>query len=82
MNATGKPSEVLGAQDVKARYGIDLTTAEVLRHALEHIALQMQIKINTAALSPLLSEVNDFGIGLLGPRDAERDLDFDAIAMG
>jgi N-methylhydantoinase B len=42
----------------------------------------MQIKINTAALSPLLSEVNDFGIGLLAPRDAQRDLDFDAIAMG
>lgn len=82
MNAARKQAAVLGAQDVMARYGIDLTTAEVLRHALEHIALQMQIKINTAALSPLLSEVNDFGIGLLGPRDAARDLDFDAIAMG
>lgn len=76
------PPTVLGASEVESRYGIDITTAEVLRHALDHIGLQMQIKINTAALSPLLSEVNDFGIGLLAPRDAERDLDFDAIAMG
>ncbi|MGE2723251.1 hydantoinase B/oxoprolinase family protein [Mycolicibacterium pulveris] len=75
-------ASVLGAQEVEARYGVDITTAEVIRHALEHIGLQMQIKINTAALSPLLSEVNDFGVGLLGPRDPERDLDFDAIAMG
>jgi len=74
--------EVLGAYDVEARYGVDITTAEVIRHALEHIGLQMQIKINTASLSPLLSEVNDFGVGLLAPRDVDRDLDFDAIAMG
>ena len=77
-----QPAAVLGAHDVEARYGVDITTAEVIRHALEHIGLQMQIKINTAALSPLLSEVNDFGIGLLAPRDPERNLDFDAIAMG
>ncbi|MGV0642373.1 hydantoinase B/oxoprolinase family protein [Mycolicibacterium sp. XJ879] len=77
-----QPVSVLGAKDVEARYGVDITTAEVIRHALEHIGLQMQIKINTASLSPLLSEVNDFGIGLLAPRDPERDLDFDAIAMG
>ncbi|CAJ1505012.1 hydantoinase B/oxoprolinase family protein [[Mycobacterium] burgundiense] len=77
-----QPVSVLGAAEVEARYGVDLTTAEVIRHALEHIGLQMQIKINTAALSPLLSEVNDFGIGLLAPRDLERNLDFDAIAMG
>ncbi|MGV0835787.1 hydantoinase B/oxoprolinase family protein [Mycolicibacterium thermoresistibile] len=76
------PVQALGADEVQARYGVDLTTAEVIRHALEHIGLQMQVKINTAALSPLLSEVNDFGIGLLAPRDADRDLDFDAIAMG
>lgn len=75
-------SPALSARDVEARYGIDLTTAEVIRHALEHIAMQMQVKINTGALSPLLSEVNDFGIGLLSPRDEQRDLDFDAIAMG
>lgn len=80
--AQHQPVSVLGAHDVQSRYGIDITTAEVIRHALEHIGLQMQIKINTAALSPLLSEVNDFGIGLLAPRDLERDLDFDAIAMG
>ncbi|QVQ54154.1 hydantoinase B/oxoprolinase family protein [Spiractinospora alimapuensis] len=71
----------LNAQEVQDRYGIDLTTAEVLRHALGFVALQMQLRINTAALSPLLSEVNDFGIGLLTPRDEERDLDFDAVAM-
>lgn len=82
MSVSATKDAVDGAQDIVLRYGIDLTTAEVIRHALEHIALQMQIKINTAALSPLLSEVNDFGIGLLGPRDLERDLDFDAIAMG
>lgn len=70
------------AQDVEARYGIDLTTAEVIRHALGNIALQMQTKINTGALSPLLSEINDFGIGILSPRDPARDLDFDAVAMG
>jgi N-methylhydantoinase B len=71
----------LSAQEVESRYGIDLTVAEVLRHALRYISLQMQLKVNAAALSPLLSEMNDFGIGLLGPRDAARDLDFDAIAM-
>ncbi|SFB13218.1 N-methylhydantoinase B [Amycolatopsis marina] len=71
----------LDVDEVKSRYGIDLTTAEVLRHALRFVSLQMQLKINTAALSPLLSEVNDFGVGLLAPRDLERDLDFDAIAM-
>lgn len=71
----------LSAQEVEDRYGIDLTTAEVLRHALQYVALQMQLKVNTAALSPLLSEVNDFGIGLLAPRDEDRDLDFDAVAM-
>lgn len=73
-NASPQPVSVLGAAEVEARYGVDLTTAEVIRHALEHIGLQMQIKINTAALSPLLSEVNDFGIGLLAPRDLERNL--------
>ena len=41
-----QPVSVLGAHDVQARYGVDLTTAEVIRHALEHIGLQMQIKIN------------------------------------
>ncbi|BBG04796.1 MULTISPECIES: hydantoinase B/oxoprolinase family protein [Pseudonocardia] len=69
------------ADEVRSTYGLDLTTAEVLRHALRFVSLQMQLKINTAALSPLLNEVNDFGIGLLGPRDPDRDLDFDAIAM-
>lgn len=71
----------LTAREVRSRYGLDLTTAEVLRHALRFVSLQMQLKINTAALSPLLNEVNDFGIDLLGPHDPERDLDFDAIAM-
>ncbi|CAA9384040.1 MAG: N-methylhydantoinase B [uncultured Pseudonocardia sp.] len=71
----------LSAQEVQARYGIDLTVAEVLRHALRHISLQMQQKINAAALSPMLSEMSDFGIGLLAPRDESRDLDFDAVAM-
>jgi N-methylhydantoinase B len=75
------PSTALSVQEVEARYGIDLTAAEVLRHAFGYIALQMQQKINAAALSPLLSEMNDFGIGLLAPSDAERDLDYDAIAM-
>lgn len=74
-------SLALSAEDVQSRYGIDLTTAEVLRHALRYVSLQMQLRINTGALSPLLNEVNDFGIGLLAPRDADRDLDFDAIAM-
>ncbi len=74
-------TSALSAQEVESRYGIDLTVAEVLRHALRYISLQMQLKINAAALSPLLSEMNDFGIGLLGPRDEARDLDFDAIAM-
>ena len=46
-----QPAAVLGAQDVESRYGVDITTAEVIRHALEHIGLQMQIKINTAALT-------------------------------
>ncbi|MEU3270926.1 hydantoinase B/oxoprolinase family protein [Saccharomonospora sp. NPDC006951] len=78
---TRRDTLALSADEVQSRYGIDLTTAEVLRHALRHVALQMQLKVNTAALSPLLSEVNDFGIGLLAPRDAERDLDFDALAM-
>jgi N-methylhydantoinase B len=71
----------LSAQEVEARYGVDLTAAEVIRHALRYIALQMQLKVNAATLSPLLNEINDFGIGLLGPRDEGRDLDFDAIAM-
>jgi N-methylhydantoinase B len=75
------PTSALSAQEVESRYGIDLTVAEVLRHALRYISLQMQLKVNAAALSPLLSEMNDFGIGLLGPRDEARDLDFDAIAM-
>jgi N-methylhydantoinase B len=74
-------TSALSAQDVESRYGIDLTAAEVLRHALRYIALQMQQKINAAALSPLLCDMNDFGIGLLGPRVESRDLDFDAIAM-
>lgn len=76
-----RTTAALSAQEVQARYGIDLTAAEVLRHALRYIALQMQQKVNAAALSPLLSEMNDFGIGLLAPRDDARDLDFDAIAM-
>jgi len=74
-------TSALSAQEVQSRYGIDLTAAEVLRHALRYIALQMQQKVNAAAISPLLSEMNDFGIGLLAPRDEARDLDFDAIAM-
>ena len=74
-------TSALSAKEVEARYGIDLTVAEVLRHALRHISLQMQQKVNAAALSPMLSEMNDFGIGLLGPRNEARDLDFDAIAM-
>jgi N-methylhydantoinase B len=74
-------SLALSAQEVQARYGLDITTAEVIRHALRFTALQMEQKINAAALSPLLSEIGDFGIGLLGPRDEARDLDFDAIAM-
>lgn len=69
------------AAEVEAHYGCDLMTVELIRHALEHVSLQMQMKLNAGALSPLLSELNDFGIGLLGPRDLERDLDFDAIAM-
>lgn len=71
----------LSADEVQARYGLDITTAEVIRHALRYTALQMEQKVNASALSPLLSEVGDFGIGLLSPRDAARDLDFDAIAM-
>jgi N-methylhydantoinase B len=78
---TTTESAPLTTQEVEERYGIDLTVAEVLRHALGFIALQMQQKVNAAALSPLLSEMNDFGIGLLAPRDEARNLDFDAIAM-
>jgi N-methylhydantoinase B len=74
-------STALSAQEVEGRYGIDLTVAEVLRHAFRYIALQMQQKVNAAALSPLLAEMNDFGIGLLAPADEGRDLDYDAIAM-
>jgi len=74
-------TEALSAHEVQERYGLDLTTAEVIRHALRYTALQMEQKVNAAALSPLLSEIGDFGIGLLGPRDDARDLDFDAIAM-
>ena len=79
--ATSPARLTLSADEVRERYDIDLTTAEVLRHALQFVALQMQRKVNAAALSPLLSEVNDFGIGLLAPRDEARDLDFDAVAM-
>jgi N-methylhydantoinase B len=71
----------LTAEEVQSRYGLDITTAEVIRHALRYTALQMEQKVQAAALSPLLSEIGDFGIGLLGPRDVGRDLDFDAIAM-
>jgi N-methylhydantoinase B len=71
----------LTADEVRERYGLDVTTAEVIRHALRYTALQMEQKVQAAALSPLLSEIGDFGIGLLGPRDEDRDLDFDAIAM-
>ena len=74
-------SNALTTQEVQDRYGIDLTVAEVLRHALGFIALQMQQKVNAAALSPLLAEMNDFGIGLLAPRSEARNLDFDAVAM-
>jgi N-methylhydantoinase B len=71
----------LSASEVEARYSLDLTTAEVIRHALRYTALQMEQKVKAAGLSPLLSEIGDFGIGLLGPRNEARDLDFDAIAM-
>ncbi len=74
-------SAALSAGEVEARYGIDLTTAEVMRHALRYTSLQMEQKVKAAGLSPLLAEIGDFGIGLLGPRDEGRDLDFDAIAM-
>lgn len=84
ITADGRSDDAatLAAADVLDRYGVDLTTAEVIRHALRFISLQMQRKINTAALSPLLSEVNDFGIGLLSPSDPALGLDHDAIAMG
>ncbi|TCP54143.1 N-methylhydantoinase B [Tamaricihabitans halophyticus] len=82
MSSTVSRSAALSATEIQEHYGTDRTTAEVIRHALEHIAVQMQIKINTGSLSPALSEMNDFGIGLLAPRDEAADLDFDAIAMG
>lgn len=78
---TQRDTAALSADEVRSRYGLDITTAEVIRHALRFTALQMEQKVNAAALSPLLSEIGDFGIGLLGPRDEARDLDFDAIAM-
>ncbi|MEV1295950.1 hydantoinase B/oxoprolinase family protein [Pseudonocardia sp. NPDC049635] len=81
MSTTATDRSVPYAEEVDQRYGLDLTTAEVLRHALRFVALQMQLKINTAALSPLLNETNDFGIGLLAPHAPDRDLDFDAVAM-
>ena len=68
-----KGAAALTAAEVESRYGIDLTTAEVLRHALRYTSLQMEQKVKAAGLSPLLAEIGDFGIGLLGPRDEARD---------
>ncbi len=71
---------VLSAREVEDRFGVDLMTAEVIRHGLINATSQMAWNLTYAAFSTTVRDLQDFAVGLSAPWQPDGGLRLDMLA--
>ncbi len=71
---------VLSAREVEQRFGLDLMTAEVIRHGLVNATSQMAWNLTYAAFSAVVRDLQDFAVGLAAPWQPDSGLCLDLLA--
>lgn len=75
-----RASYVLTAKEVEERFGLDLLTAEIIRHGLVNVSSQMAKNLQTSAFSPVVRDMQDFAVGVASPYRPEQGLYLDLLA--
>lgn len=80
MKTQTKDSYILSADEIQERFGLDVMTAEVIRHGLINATSQMAWNLTTSAFSSIVRDMQDFAVGISSPWLPEENLQLDLLA--